>query len=61
LGLAFCRMAVKAHGGRIWAESPPNGGAVFHFTLPLPPAAEEPQASAAEAPVVPQTPTAAET
>ncbi len=32
LGLAFCRMAVEAHGGRIWAES--GLGARFTFTLP---------------------------
>lgn len=34
LGLAFCRLAVEAHGGRIWAEAPPGGGAAFRFTLP---------------------------
>jgi signal transduction histidine kinase len=37
LGLAFCRLAVEAHGGRIWAEDPPAGGAAFHFTLPTAP------------------------
>jgi len=42
LGLAFCRMAVKAHGGTIWVESPAEGGAVFHFTLPLAAPASEP-------------------
>jgi signal transduction histidine kinase len=36
LGLAFCRLAVLAHGGRIRAESPPGGGTCFSFTLPLP-------------------------
>jgi two-component system, OmpR family, sensor histidine kinase KdpD len=24
---------VEAHGGRIWAENRPGGGAVFRFTL----------------------------
>jgi two-component system sensor histidine kinase KdpD len=35
LGLPICRAAVTAHGGRIWAENRPLGGAVFRFTLPL--------------------------
>lgn len=35
LGLAFCRLAVEAHGGHIWVESEPGQGAVFAFTLPL--------------------------
>jgi signal transduction histidine kinase len=35
LGLAFCRLAVAAHGGRIWVESEPGKGAAFRFTLPL--------------------------
>jgi two-component system sensor histidine kinase KdpD len=33
--LAICRAVVKVHGGRIWAENGPTGGAVFRFTLPL--------------------------
>ena len=37
LGLAFCRLAVEAHGGRIGAESVPDQGATFWFTLPTAP------------------------
>jgi two-component system sensor histidine kinase KdpD len=35
LGLTICRSIVEAHGGRIWADNLPSGGAAFHFTLPL--------------------------
>jgi two-component system sensor histidine kinase KdpD len=35
LGLTICRGIVEAHGGRIWAENRPGGGAAFHFTLPV--------------------------
>ena len=35
LGLALCRHIIKAHGGEIWAENRPEGGAVFRFTIPL--------------------------
>jgi two-component system, sensor histidine kinase and response regulator len=33
LGLAFCRLAVEAHAGRIWIEDG-NPGAVFALSIP---------------------------
>ena len=35
LGLAICRTVIENHGGKIWAENNPSGGASFHFRLPL--------------------------
>jgi two-component system sensor kinase FixL len=33
VGLSICRTIIEAHGGRIWTEPSPSGGAAFHFTL----------------------------
>ena len=35
VGLAISKTIIDAHGGRIWAENNPNGGATVHFTLPV--------------------------
>lgn len=35
LGLAICDAIVRAHGGKIWAENRPGGGARFQFSLPI--------------------------
>ena len=35
IGLAISRTIIDAHGGRLWAESPPEGGAQFRFSLPV--------------------------
>jgi two-component system sensor kinase FixL len=35
VGLSISRTIIEAHGGEIWAESAPGGGAAFHFTLPV--------------------------
>jgi len=34
LGLMLCKEFVEKHGGRIWAESEPEKGSVFLFSLP---------------------------
>ncbi|MBD2594514.1 histidine kinase [Nostoc spongiaeforme FACHB-130] len=35
IGLCLCQRIIRAHYGQIWVDSTPNGGAWFHFTLPV--------------------------
>ncbi len=35
MGLAFCKLAIEQHGGRIWAESERGQGAIFYINMPL--------------------------
>lgn len=49
LGLAICRKVIQAHGGAIWVEESPRGGALFRVLLPRIPEAYERQASDPEA------------
>ena len=35
LGLAIAKHILLQHGGRIWVDSNPGEGSVFHFALPL--------------------------
>jgi two-component system sensor kinase FixL len=35
LGLPISRSIMTAHGGELWAESNPEGGAIFHIKLPV--------------------------
>jgi signal transduction histidine kinase len=41
LGLSIVRTLAEAHGGRVWAENEPTGGAVFFVSFPLAPALEQ--------------------
>jgi PAS domain S-box-containing protein len=35
LSMAVSKRLIKAHGGRVWAESHPGVGSALHFTLPI--------------------------
>jgi C4-dicarboxylate-specific signal transduction histidine kinase len=35
MGLSVSRTIIDAHGGRMWAENAPSGGAVFKVLLPV--------------------------
>ncbi|MCC7543071.1 MAG: response regulator [Deltaproteobacteria bacterium] len=35
VGLAFCKLAVEAHGGTIGVDCPSSGGSIFWFELPV--------------------------
>jgi PAS domain S-box-containing protein len=35
LGLSICRSIIAAHGGRLWVDNNPDGGATFTVALPV--------------------------
>jgi K+-sensing histidine kinase KdpD len=53
LGLYICRRIVEDHGGRIWAEPTPRGGATFVIALPLQPEPELEVVPATDGPLWP--------
>ena len=49
IGLALVKKIVERHGGRVWVDSVPGAGTVFHVTLPAASGGEEEPASARDA------------
>jgi hypothetical protein len=39
MGLSICRSIIEAHEGRLWVTADNGRGAIFHFTVPVDPAA----------------------
>jgi two-component system sensor kinase FixL len=35
MGLPIARGIVERHGGKVWAQNNPDGGATFFFTVPV--------------------------
>ncbi|KQW89220.1 transcriptional regulator [Massilia sp. Root418] len=56
LGTTISRQLVELMGGRIWAESVPGQGTVFHVLLPLVPAQAQAHAAQDGAPALPALP-----